>query len=106
MDLVEDDVVAAAVRNSAVRKHGTYDQTQQMKNGDDTWKEAANVPPLLVPSLMTEELRDGKCGAQEEATGVVRLLRVAVRLHSTKKGMRVMLDQLGAEPEAHPGEVT
>lgn len=76
-----------------------------MKNGDDTWKEAANVPPLLVPSLMTEELRDGKCGAHKEATGVVRLLRVAVRLHSTKKG-RVMLDQLGAEPEAHPGQVT
>lgn len=26
MDLVEDDVVAAAVRYSAVHKHGTYDQ--------------------------------------------------------------------------------
>lgn len=77
-----------------------------MKNGDDTRKEAANVPPLLVPSLTTEELRDGKCGAHKEATAVVRLLRVAVRLHSTKKGAHDVFKSVGPEPEAHQGQVT
>lgn len=64
MDLVEDDVVAEAVRYSAVRKHRTCEgaahAAEQRSNADAAWEEAGNLPPLLVPSLMTEELRDGK----------------------------------------------
>lgn len=87
MDLVEDDVVAAAVRYSAVRKHRTCTcGAKKCLNAHDAWKEAASLPALLVPSLTKEELRDGKWRAHEEAAaaGVFRLLRVAVWLHSAQ----------------------
>lgn len=55
--------------------------SEEPLNAEDAGKEAVNSPPLLVPSLMTEELRDGKRGAHEAAAaGVFRCLR----LHSAQ----------------------
>lgn len=73
MDLVEDDVVAAAVGYSAV--------CTNVCQGRRCTEREAGLPPLLV----TEELRDGKGGGRSEAAaaaaGVFWWLRVAVRLH-------------------------
>lgn len=57
------------------------------------WGVNGNIPLLLVPSLMTEELREVKWDANVLAVpaAVFRLLRVADRLNSVEECIRDMM---------------